>query len=86
MEECGFCNQKDEKIESFEEEIEREKERECQKALEREKMLVFWSTICYENLLYGYSIITFSATSFRYNKLHLLMISIHFTTTLNLEI
>lgn len=40
MEDCGFCKEKDRNIEKYEEEIEREKERECQKALEREKMLV----------------------------------------------
>ncbi|XP_026316016.1 trichohyalin-like [Hyposmocoma kahamanoa] len=38
MEECGFCKEKDKKIENYEEAIERETERECQKALEREKI------------------------------------------------
>lgn len=40
MEECGFCKERYKNIENYEEEIETEKERECQKALEREQMLV----------------------------------------------
>uniref|UniRef100_A0A2A4JQK5 Trichohyalin-plectin-homology domain-containing protein n=1 Tax=Heliothis virescens TaxID=7102 RepID=A0A2A4JQK5_HELVI len=38
MEECGYCKEKDKKNKGYLEEIEKEKIRECQKALEREKI------------------------------------------------
>ncbi|XP_034826620.2 cilia- and flagella-associated protein 53-like [Maniola hyperantus] len=38
MAECGYCKEKESKIEKYEEEIKKEKERECLKALEREKI------------------------------------------------
>lgn len=41
IKECGFCKERDRNTETYDEGIEWEKERECQKALEREKMLVF---------------------------------------------
>ncbi|CAH2242226.1 jg25159 [Pararge aegeria aegeria] len=38
MTECGYCKERESKIEKYEENIEKEKERECLKALEREKI------------------------------------------------
>ncbi|XP_026731126.1 vicilin-like seed storage protein At2g18540 [Trichoplusia ni] len=38
MEECGYCKEKETKARGYLEEIEKEKIRECQKALEREKI------------------------------------------------
>lgn len=38
MQECGYCKEKEMKLQKYEEEIEMEKSRECLKALEREKM------------------------------------------------
>ncbi|CAH1641839.1 unnamed protein product [Spodoptera littoralis] len=38
MEECGYCKEKEKKQKGYLEEIEKEKIRECQKALEREKI------------------------------------------------
>ncbi|CAD0205882.1 unnamed protein product [Chrysodeixis includens] len=38
MEECGYCKEKETKAKGYLEEIEKEKIRECQKALEREKI------------------------------------------------
>ncbi|XP_046972463.1 calponin homology domain-containing protein DDB_G0272472-like [Vanessa cardui] len=38
MQECKYCTERDSKIKKYEEEIEREKERNCLKALEREKI------------------------------------------------
>ncbi|XP_047539193.1 trichohyalin-like [Vanessa atalanta] len=38
MQECKYCTERDSKIQKYEEELEREKERNCLKALEREKI------------------------------------------------
>ncbi|CAH0714865.1 unnamed protein product, partial [Brenthis ino] len=38
MQECGYCKEKEMKLQKYEEEIETEKSRECLKALEREKI------------------------------------------------
>lgn len=38
MAECGYCKERECKLEKYEEDIEKEKERECLKALERERM------------------------------------------------